>query len=123
VYIGIASDTATAEPLPFVASYSMAAESEKIDVTAMGDTTKVYVAGLPDATGDFSGFYDDATNQTYTAAIDGLPRKFYLYPSTLTTTQYFFGTVLVDFNINSEVSGAVEMSASWAASTPIQKVG
>lgn len=123
VYIGIASDSATAEPLPFVASYSMTAESEKIDVTAMGDTTKTYVAGLPDATGDFSGFYDDATNQTYTAALDGLPRKFYLYPSTLNTGQYFWGTVLVDFNINAEVSGATEVSASWAAATPIQKVG
>jgi len=123
VYIGIASDTASAEPLPFVASWSITAESEKIDVTAMGDTTKTYVAGLPDATGEFSGFYDDATNQTYTAAIDGLPRKFYLYPSTLATGKYFFGTILADFNVNAEVSGAVEMSASWAAATPIARVG
>lgn len=123
VYIGIASDTAAAEPLPFVAAYSMTAESDKIDVTAMGDSNKVYVAGLPDATGDFSGFFDDATNQTYTAAIDGLPRKFYLYTNTLDPTKYFFGTVLVDFSIDAEVSGAVQMSASWAASTPIQRVG
>jgi hypothetical protein len=122
VYIGIASDTATAEPLPFVASYSMNFESEKIDVTAMGDENKTYVGGLPDASGDFSGFYDDATNQTYTAAVDGLPRKFYLYPNVSVTTTYFFGTVLADFQINAEVSGAVEMSASWAAASKIQKV-
>jgi len=121
--MGIASDTAAAEPLPFFASWSINFETEKIDVTAMGDNNKVYVAGLPDASGEFSGFYDDSTNQTYTAAVDGLPRKFYLYPSTLLTTQYFFGTILPDFQVNAEVSGAVEVTASWAANTTIAKVG
>jgi hypothetical protein len=123
IYLGIASDTASAEPLPFIASWSLSAESDKIDVTAMGDANKVYVAGLPDASGEFSGFYDDATNQTYLAAIDGLPRKFYLYPNTLVATQYFFGTILPDFQVNAEVSGAVEVSASWSAATTISKVG
>lgn len=123
IYLGIASDTASAEPLPFFASWSMSFETEKIDVTAMGDTTKVYVSGLPDASGEFSGFYDDATNQTYLAAVDGLARKFYLYPNTATTTQYWFGTILPDFSVNAEVSGAVEVSASWSAATPVTKVG
>lgn len=123
IYMGIASDTALAEPLPFYASWSISFETEKIDVTAMGDDNKVYVAGLPDASGEFSGFYDDSTNQTYTAAVDGLPRKFYLYPNVALTTQYFFGTILPDFSVNAEVSGAVEVSASWAASTKIAKVG
>lgn len=121
--MGIASDTASAEPLPFYASWSISFETEKIDVTAMGDNNKVYVSGLPDASGEFSGFYDDSTNQTYTAAVDGLARKFYLYPNTALTTQYFFGTILPDFSVNAEVNGAVEVSASWAASTQIQKVG
>ena len=123
VYMGIASDTATAEPLPFFASWSINFQTEKIEVTAMGDTNKVYVSGLPDASGEFSGFYDDATAQTYTAAQDGLARKFYLYPSTLTNTQYFFGTILPDFKVNASVGGAAEVSASWAASTAISKVG
>jgi hypothetical protein len=123
VYLGIASDTAQAEPLPFVASYALNAETEKVDVTAMGDTNKVYVAGLPDASGEFSGFYDDSTAQTYTAAVDGLDRRFYLYPDTTSATKYFFGRIFVDFTINAEVDGAVELSASWAASTVISRVG
>lgn len=121
--MGIASDTASAEPLPFFASWSISFETEKIEVTAMGDTTKVYVAGLPDASGEFGGFYDDATNQTYLAAVDGLARKFYLYPNTALTTQYWFGTILPDFSVNAEVNGAVEVSASWNAATPVAKVG
>jgi hypothetical protein len=123
IYLGIASDSATAEPLPFFASWSISFETEKIDVTAMGDPGKTYVAGLPDASGEFEGFYDDASNQTYTAAVDGLPRKFYLYPNTSLTTQYFFGTILPDFSVNAEVNGAVEVSASWSSASQIAKVG
>lgn len=121
--MGIASDTAQASPLPFFAQWEINFETEKIEVTAMGDNNKVYTAGLPDASGSFAGFYDDATAQTYTAAIDGLPRKFYLYPSTLLTTQYFFGTILPDFQVSSEVNGPVAVQASWAAGTQISKVG
>jgi hypothetical protein len=123
IYMGIASDTASAEPLPFFASWSMSFATNKIDVTAMGDSNMVYVSGLPDASGEFSGFYDDATGQTYAAAIDGLARKFYLYPNTSTATQYFFGTILPDFTVNAQVDGAVEVSASWNAATTIAKVG
>lgn len=123
VYLGVASDTAEASPLPFLASWSINFATDKSEVTAFGDNNKVYVAGLPDASGEFSGFYDDATAQTYTAAVDGLPRKFYLYPSTLTNTQYFVGTVLPDFNVNGSVSGPVEISASWNAASQVAKVG
>ena len=122
VYIGIASG-GTAEPLPFQASWSLSAAVDKIDVTAMGDSNKVYVSGLADASGDFAGFYDDATAQTYTAATDGVARKFYLYPSTLNTGQYWFGTVLPDFTVNSTVDGAVQVSCSLNAASTIAKVG
>lgn len=122
IYLEIASG-GTAEPLPFVASWSVSFATEKIDVTAMGDTTKVYVSGIPDAQGEWSGFYDDATNQSYTAAVDGLARKFYLYPNTSETTKYFWGTILPDLTVNSTVNGAAEMTASWAAATTIARQG
>jgi hypothetical protein len=107
----------------YLNSWSISFATEKIDTTTFGDDNKVYVAGLPDASGDFSGFYDDTTVQTYTAATDGIARKFYLYPSTLTNGQYFWGTILPDMSINGAVSGAVAISASWNAASAIQKVG
>jgi hypothetical protein len=122
VYLEIASG-GSAEPLPFFANWSINFAVDKADVTAMGDTNKIYVAGLPDASGQFSGFYDDATAQTYTAATDGLARKFYLYPSTLTNSQYFWGTILPDMSIDSSVSDAVKVSSSWSAASAISKVG
>lgn len=123
VYLGIASAAAVAEPLPFVANWSLSFASDRIEVTAMGDSRKTYVAGLSDAQGEFSGFFDDATNQTYTAAVDGIARRFYLYPSTLDTTKYFWGTVIVDMSINAGVAGAVEMQATWNSATDIQRQG
>ena len=122
IYLAIAS-AGTAEPIAFQNKWSLDSASDKIEVTAFGDGNKVYVAGLPDASGDFSGFYDDSTAQTYTASQDGIARKFYLYPSILTTSQYFFGTVLVDFGAESGVGDAVSVKASWSAASLIQKVG
>lgn len=126
VYLGIASDTAVATPVPFLATWSINFTVDKAEVTALGDANKTYVSGLPDASGDFSGFYDNATAQTYTAASDGLPRKFYLYPATTGTPgtgQYFFGTILPDFSANGGVGDSVQISASWNAASAIAKVG
>lgn len=115
--------SAVATPLPFFANWSLNQVTDKAEVTAMEDTNKVYVAGLPDASGDFDGFYDDATVQTYTAAVDGLPRKFYLYPSVLNTAQYWYGTILPDFSVNGGVAGAVAVKATWNAASAIGKMG
>lgn len=122
VYLAVTSG-GTASPLPFLATWSINFSTDKGEVTAMGDLNKVFVAGLPDASGQFAGFYDDATAQTYTAATDGVARPFYLYPSTLTPTQYWWGTVLPDFNVDGGVGKAVEISASWNAASTIAKVG
>lgn len=114
----------TAEPVAFIRSFDMSAATDKVDVTAAGDGNKVYVAGIPDASGSFSFWYDDATVQTYTAAVDGVARKFYLYPDFVTTPgQYWFGTFLPDFNVTAAVDGAVEGTASWNAASVVAKVG
>jgi len=88
----------------------------------MGDTNLIYVAGLPDASGDFSGFYDTTTTQTYAAATDGLPRNFYLYPSTLVATEYFYGTIIPDFAVTGGVAAAVAIKSTWNAASSIQRM-
>jgi hypothetical protein len=112
----------TAEPIAFIRSWSFNAASDKVDVTALLDANKIYVAGLPDASGEFSFWYDDASVQTYTAAADGIARKFYLYPQA-STSQYFWGTILPDFSVSAAVDGAVEGTASWNAASSIAKQG
>lgn len=120
VYLGVTS-AAEASELPFVGSWSLNAATDKIEVTAMGDAGKVYVSGLPDQSGDINGFMDDASTTLYTAALDGLARKFYLYPTVNTPTLYFFGTVLADCSFSASVDGAVEAAGTWAAASTIAK--
>lgn len=121
LYAGIASDTASAEPITFLNSWSIDFTTDKVDVTSFGDTNKVYVSGLPDASGSFGGFYDNATAQLYTASQDGLARRFYLYPDT-SDGDYFYGTALFDFSINGAVADGVAVSGSWAAASAVTKV-
>lgn len=123
IYMGIASTSAEASLVAYQASWSFNAATDKIEVTAFGDRGKTYVGGMSDQSGQFSGFYDDASAQTYTAAVDGQSRKMYIYPSSLTPTQYFHGRVIVDQSIESTVAGAATVSASWNAASDIFKVG
>lgn len=120
VYLDVAGG-GSASPLPFIANWSITFATDRSEVTAMEDANKTYVSGMPDASGDFSGFYDDATAQTFTAASDGVARKFYLYPDHTVTTKYFHGEILVDFTANGGVDGPVALSASWSAAGPINR--
>lgn len=122
----------TASPLAFISDWTINFTVAKVDVTALGDTNLVWVAGLPDASGDFTGFFDTATAQTYAAAIDGQPRAFYMYPTlvaanggpgnaTVSSGEYFFGTILPDFAVSGGVASAVTMKSSWNAASQVQR--
>lgn len=126
VYFGItqsAGVSAAASPVAFLTDWTVNKTTDKVDVTAMGDSNKTYVAGLPDASGDFSGWYDYFTPQTYTAAGDGIPRNFYLYPNTNNPADYFYGTILADFAAAGGVSAAVSLKATWSAAGPVNRAG
>jgi hypothetical protein len=122
LYVGITS-AGVAEPIAFLRDWSINFSVDNVEVTAFGDANKVYVAGLPDSSGSFSGFLDDATAQLYTAATDGVARKFYLYPDTNSTGIYWFGTALFDFNVAGAVDGAVTVSGDFQAASGVSKVG
>lgn len=123
VYMEITSG-GTASSVTFIADWSLNFTTDRVDVTGMGDTNKVYVAGLPDAKGTYSGFFDDATAQMYTAATDGLARKFYLYPDvTNAAGVYWFGTSFFDFSVAGGVEKAVTITGSFDAASSVAKVG
>lgn len=121
IYVAISSG-GTAEPIAFLNSWSINFTTDKVDVTAFGDSNKVYVAGLPDAQGDFAGFWDSDQSDLYTAAQDGVARKFYLYPSRrLDASDYYFGEAFFDFSVSGGVTDAVTVSGSWSASSAISR--
>lgn len=122
VYVAIASG-GSAEPIPFISSFSIKSSTDRYEVTSFGDTGKTYVAGLPDAQGDWAGFYDSSTAQLYTASQDGVARKAYFYPDTTQPGTYWYTTAFFDFNLDNPVSGAVAINGTWAAATALTKVG
>jgi hypothetical protein len=123
-YVGIANASATAEPVPFLSKVDISFETDQQDVTAFGDTNHVYVGGLPDASGSVEGFWDDATPQLYSAAVDGSPRKFYLYPDIVNAAGvYWFGTGNFSFDLSSDVGAAIGISGNFNAASAVAKVG
>lgn len=119
LYVAIASG-GSAEPIVNITDWDMDANQDTVEVTSLGDASKTFVAGLPGGSGTFAGFWDDATAQTYTAATDGVARKFYLYPDLINAaTKYWFGTAFFGFKVADAVGGAVTISGNWSAATPV----
>jgi hypothetical protein len=117
-----ANGGAAAVPVASLRQWSVDFSSDRIDSTCFGDLTKQYLAGLPDASGSFSGLYDDASPSAYAAAIDnGInnARRFYLYPDTNSSSQYWFGTAFFDASYSASVDGAIELSGNWSAATNV----
>lgn len=122
VYLA-ATTSGAAVPVPSLSSWSISYSVDQVDATVFGDSTKTYLAGLPDASGSFSGFYDDTGQGLLAGALDGLSRRLYVYPTTSDTTKYFYGTVFVDADFDSDVSKAVGVSAKWKAASSVTAVG
>lgn len=125
LYVGLTSSTSSAEPIAFLRDWTIQKSSTRVDVTAFGDSNVTYVQGLPDAQGTWAGFYDNAASYLYTAATDGDPRRFYLYPDNTVGTAgpYWFGTAFFDWSAAGSSDGAVTINGSWAAASDILKTG
>lgn len=101
-----------------LSSWSINGTTDQIDVTAFNDANKVKVTGLPEISGSFSGFWDDADGTIFDAAIasnSGTASTCYIYPDSTQMTKYACGTAYVDASIQGSVNGAVEISANWSA--------
>jgi len=124
VYISL-DGTAAASPLPFMAEYDLSSSSDQIEVTAGGDTNKIYVPGLPDFSGSISGFYNSGltslTDALYRASRDGVARGFYLYPDSTNTAEAFYGTAYFDFTVKSGVGSATTVSSKISAASNIYR--
>lgn len=121
IYVDVAGG-GNASPASFITEWSFDFTSDKQDVTAQGDTNHVYVVGLPDATGSFSGWLDVGAANLFTATTDRTARKFYAYPDVVNTpTHYFYGTAFFDFSMSSGVAAGNAISGSITPSGTISQ--
>jgi len=120
VYLGL-TNGAVAVPMAYRAQWGISFTQDPLDVSAMGDTNKQYVLDLADVSGTFSGF-DDGSNDIFTAATDGLSRRFYLYPDT-SVVEYYFGEILLSQDeLAGGIGNAVTSAVSWVPSSNINHI-
>lgn len=108
-----------ASPVAFLSDWDIGWTAQLFDVTCVPDVQVIHAAGEPEAAGSFSGWYDTATAQTYAAAVDGLPRNMYLYPSTAFPGSFFYGLVLPDYGLGGGTASAVSVKVAWSAAGPV----
>ena len=109
------SGSTAAVTVASLSAWSLDMATDRVEVTAFGDANKTYVQGLPDISGQISGFYDDTVDTLFTGADSADGVNIYLYPSTDDLTSYWYGPAFVDFSISTGVSEAVTISGSFAA--------
>lgn len=92
---------------------------DTVEVTSFGDTTKAFVAGLPNNSGDLSGFWDsDDTSIMSNLIGSSVARKFYLYPDYSNSPgTYFYTTAFVGMKIEGGTAEAVAFTGTWTGAT------
>lgn len=88
---------------------------EKVDVTSFQDLNMVKVQGLPDIKGSLSGFWDEAETKVFTASEETAGVRMYLYPSADAPTHYWYGLAWVDYGLEDDVKGSINMSMTFEA--------
>jgi hypothetical protein len=92
--------------------------TDRVDMTAFGDTNKRRVSGLPDFTGGLAGFWNAVatSSPTYFAAVlAGTPVTLRLVPNTNDPTVYFQGLANIDGSVEVGANGGVTTRGKWDA--------
>ena len=93
------------------------------DVSCFGNTNKVYIPGLRDASGTVGGFWDSADRTLFTASTSTTPGRLVLVPNVSDTTPaagtphdapLFSGLAYLDFDINCSLA-APKVTGNWRA--------
>jgi hypothetical protein len=98
--------------------WSLDASTDRVDVTAFGDTNKRRVAGLPDFSGDLAGWWNAVASSSpfyFAAVLAGTPVTLRLTPNKNDPTTYFQGLANVDGGVEVSATGAISTKGKWDA--------
>jgi len=107
--------TGTAVIAVSLSKWSLDKATDKVEVTAFGDTNKQYVQGLPDVKGTLSGWFDSADDALFDGSESSDGVKLYLYPTSLAPSIYHYGPAWLDASIEVDAKGAASISGSFVA--------
>jgi hypothetical protein len=95
---------------------------DKVEVTAFGDTNKVYVQSLMDIKGTLGGWFDSDELKIFDVAIGEIAAYLNLVPSTLNATMFWKGPAWLDSAIDVKSNGAITVASNFVASGPWSRV-
>lgn len=114
-----AGATGEAQPVGNIKEIEVNEEADTFDVTCLGDSSRTYADGLPNAEISFSGFLDPTDTALLKTFGDGLARKWYSYPDfTNVPTLYRAGTGRFSGSHTIPVDGPLAVSGKIAVATP-----
>jgi hypothetical protein len=113
VYLS-AGGTGAAISVGKLTNWTLNMAKDKVEVTSFDDGNKTYVMGYGDISGTLAGFWDDTDDTLFACTEAAGAVKVYLYPSADIPTKYWYGEAYVDASINTDVAGAVAVSANFA---------
>ena len=110
------SPFATHTPVADISAFTLNLTTEKVPVTAFGDTNVVKVTGLPDFAGTLAGWWnEDTTPRIFDVVLAGLPVGLKLIPDSASPTFHFLGLAYIDGSIDVSATGAVSFAGTWDA--------
>ena len=113
-------DPAGITPVALVSfnSWKLSQATDYEDVSCFGDTSKVYVPGLKDSTGSFSGFWNSASVVLFDAVDAATPGLLKLVPNSTEATFFWSLLAYLDADIDCSLS-APKVSGSFKGAGPI----
>jgi hypothetical protein len=105
----------TATQVVSLSQWTMDRSTDVVEVTSFGDANKTYVQGLPDVSGTFEGFWDDAESKPLVGAGSADGVKLYLYPSFDAPSKYWAGPAWLSVSMETSVKDAVKIKGKFSA--------
>jgi hypothetical protein len=103
-------------------------KNEYEDVSCFGDTNRVYIPGLMNIEGNFSGFWNSSELALFKAAMQPTPGMLQLMPNTTEPTYFWQGLAYMGADIDCslsapKVSAEFKAAASWSVPGMIVATG
>lgn len=114
VYVST-TGSGNAVPVAQLTQWSLDMATDTYETTSFGAGNKTYVQGLPDVSGAFQGFWNDADTTLMTAAASADGCRIYLYPSTDASTKYACGPAWLNASVAVDVGGTANVTANFSA--------
>ena len=94
------------------------------EVTCLGDSFSSYVAGVKNAKGSMSGFWDSAADVPFDAFDSGAAVNLYLYPAGTAVAQYLYGTAFpTSVSIDDSTGSAVTFKCDVQFNGTVTRIG